>query len=420
MSLVSSQQLQDRRSWRATTVNRLYALQHARFAGMATAQKSEMWKLMWQLSRLTRGPLYATAIARTIVKIEHVAIVNQLWERLLEAETEADFARIVGETRPGTPAGDYVDLNEVDESKISRLATRIYNAYREGKLLTGWQILEEMGRYASGLASFGLYNSILRTGFHSVDDRMVNLQSVPCVLSSIPLRHVQSIEVARSGKILKFRATGSVFLANQEGGEDGIRIEGLIVRSEVIFIMFLWALFLYGQGRVKEVENYSYYFGMDLATLKTSQFDITRYNRTLTKPSYEHHWTFPLVTNHIIIPNCFIETISFEEKLELGKDVIGYTILCRTYRKPLGFDIYTSNSEMNFLSPIGNKNLSMYKVIEFGANATRRFIQANGIFIDESQRKVGIEGAESDDVYYNIDTFDFAATVALGVMGIGL
>jgi len=404
----------ERRRWVSQVAPRLYNLQKARFGYISQGQSRER-KLAWNLVKLQKGPAYITAIARTIVSLKNTKHLNKLWEQLLDAEEEQDFARIVGESRPGTPAGDYIEVNQIDEGRVSRMANRLADAIHEGKLLTGNELARELSRYATGFSSFSIYNTIIQTGFHTWDNRMINIQSVPCVLGALPLRHIQSIEIARSGKILKFRATGTVFLANQEGGEDGVRIEGIIVRAEVLFILFLWALFLYGQGRVKEIESFD---NISLLAMRTKQFDITKYNATIEKPSYEHHMTFPFVTRHIIMPNCFIETLSFEEKVVFGKDVIGYTILLRTYRKPIGFDIYSVSSGLSLFAPKGNKFLNMYKILEFSANATWRYINANGIFIDEREWKVGMDGAGSDDVYYDVDPMSLASSVMLGVFGI--
>ena len=157
---------------------------------------------------------------------------------------------------------------------------------------------------------------------------------LPVILGPCPLKHCEYIEVARSGKVLKFRATGSVFLARQEGGDqsDAIKIEGKLYKSEFGFMFLLWALFLYGQSKFRDMAF--------INTLKVNNVtdvrkinDLLMTDSSLQKPSYEYHRTFPFVNRHFIIPNCYIETISIEDKLPL-KDIIRYSVLLRTYTKP--------------------------------------------------------------------------------------
>ena len=46
------------------------------------------------------------------------------------------------------------------------------------------------------------------------------------VLGGMPLPAVEEISHAMSDRILNYRATGGIFLAKQEGGEQSIRIQG--------------------------------------------------------------------------------------------------------------------------------------------------------------------------------------------------
>ena len=273
--------------------------------------------------------------------------------------------------------------------------------------------MSELTSYAVGFGSFIGFNQFRQAGLQAYDNRMIKEQSVPCVLSGLPLRHVKEIEVARSGKILKFRATGSVFLANQEGGEDAIRIEGILVRSEIVLILALWGIFYYGQGRLNEAQIDK--DEISLKALRSKNVDVTSYNKTTEKPAYTHHYTVPFVSRHIIIPNTYIETLSFEEKVIFGKDVIGYSILLRTYRKPSGFDLYCDN-EKEYVAPKGNSK--MYKIVEFAANMAWRLYNSQGLVIDEREWKIGGDKALSDDVYYDFNPLDLVDSVTLGMFGL--
>ncbi len=430
MSLLTAP-IAERRRWVAEVAPRLYNLQKARFQYISQGQSRER-VLAWKLVKLAHGPEYIKAIATTIshFDLNDIATLTTYWKILENAESDEDFARILTfdslhpDSRPSTITLNniYVDnqpREQVDLTRVQNLVLRYQLAKQEGKVLSLDQFLREIGRYAAGFGSFILFNTLMKHGFHSLDDRMINIQTVPCTISGLPLRHVQEIEVARSGRILKFRATGSVFLAQQEGGEDAIRIEGLLARSEIVFILILWALFLYGQGKVKEIDKIVELVGNPgLMAIRAKNVDITTFNATTELPSYTHHVTFPLVTRHIVIPNVYIETMSFEEKVVFGKDIIGYSLLLRTYRKPTGFEMYSQSPTMNFLAPKGDKFLSMYKVVEFFANMAWRFINSNGIFIQEREWKIGGDTAQSDDVYYNINAGDVATSAVLGLIGV--
>lgn len=430
MSLVNAP-IAERRRWVAEVAPKLYNLQKARFQYISQGQSRER-KLAWTLVKLTKGPTYLRAIAQTISKfnMNDIATLSHYWKILLTAEEDQDFARILTfegihpDTRtPSTIVlnNDYIEgtVEDVDLNKVQQVVTRYRIAVQEGKVLSPMQTMSELSRYGAGFGVFMLFNTFRQAGFQTLDNRMVNSQTVPCVLGGLPLRHIREIEVARSGKILKFRATGSVFLANQEGGEDAIRIEGILVRSEIIFILGLFLIFYYGQGRVEELNGLIEQISTPtLMAMRAKNMDITTFNKTIQKPSYTHHVTVPFVTRHIIIPNVYIETLSFEERLDLGKDVIGYSILLRTYRKPLGFEVYSDSPTLSYISGKGNKSLSMFKIIEFFANMAWRFVNSQGIFIKEREWKIGGDSAESDDVYYNIDAVNIASTVALGMVGL--
>jgi len=430
MSLVNAP-IAERRRWVAEVAPKLYNLQKARFQYISQGQSRER-KLAWKLVKLTKGSSYLKAIAQTISKFDmnDIATLNHYWKILLTAEEDQDFARILTfegihpDTRtPSTIVlnNDYIEgtVEDVDVNKVEQVVKRYSVALKEGKVLSPMKTITELAIYGAGFGSFMLFNTFRQVGSQSLDSRMVNSQTVPCVLSGLPLRHVREIEIARSGKILKFRATGSVFLANQEGGEDAIRIEGILVRSEIIFILFLWLIFYYGQGKVDEIEGIIEQTGNPaLMAMRAKNVDITTFNKTIQKPAYTHHVTVPFVTRHIIVPNTYIETLSFEERLDLGKDIIGYSILLRTYRKPVDFEIYSASPTLSYISGKGNKLLSMYKVIEFFANMAWRFVNSRGIFIKEREWKIGGDSAESDDVYYNIDAVNIASTVVLGLVGL--
>jgi len=238
---------------------------------------------------------------------------------------------------------------------------------------------------------------------------------IPLLLGPVPLKHVDYIEIARSGKILKFRATGSVFLAKQEGGADAIKIEGTMYKAEFLVMFMLWGLFIYGQSKFRDMA--------DLPGLTEAQnvFEVRKLNdlimtdSSLEKPSYEFHRTFPFVSRHFIIPNCFIETISVEDKLPL-KDVLKYSILLRTYDKPKQVS-WVEKEKGKRLYGIKNKSTSA-KICEASLNAAWRVLNASGWLINETEWKIGSAMNEGVlDTYYDVDWSTIASVTYLNLMG---
>jgi len=240
---------------------------------------------------------------------------------------------------------------------------------------------------------------------------------IPVLLGPVPLKHVNYIEIARSGKVLKFRATGTVFLARQEGGADAIKIEGLMYKAEFAIMFLLWGLFIYGQSKFREMD--------DIPGIKDLKGiikigEIRKLNDLLIsdvrreKPSYEFHQTFPFVNRHFIIPNCYIETIAIEDKLPL-KDVLQYSILLRTYDKPK--EVSWVEKEGMKLYGISNKS-TMSKISEYSLNAVWRWLNASGWLLDEQEWKIGSADKEGVlDTYYDVDPSTIATITYLNLIG---
>lgn len=287
---------------------------------------------------------------------------------------------------------------KINESKT---ANQIYNTLKND---TTWKLL-------SGILGIGLTSEIF--GSH-----------VSCMVGLTSLTHVNSIEVAHSGRILKFRASGSVFLAHQEGGKDAIRIEGIIHREEIAYVLIsLWFHFLWGNGELIEdfetvTKNYNR-SESGLLELRQKMSNAMSYRSDVQKPSYIYHKTFPFVSEHVIIPNTYIETFSFEDRVVDGMNVIKYTILLRTYDKPENITIYEykgDESDLNFISPQHSYENKGKIMATFVLNAVRRFVQAEGIYFREQAYKDTV--LYDKDVYYNIDITDLVATFGMGAMGL--
>lgn len=130
--------------------------------------------------------------------------------------------------------------------------------------------------------------------------------------------------------------------------------------------------------------------------------DLIMTDTSLQRPSYEFHQTFPFVSRHFIIPNCYIETISIEDKLPL-KDVLKYSILLRTYDKPKDVLKYTKGETGKILYGIAKKSTAA-QICEASLNAGWGTLNATGWLIDETGWKIGSATNEGVlDTYYDVD-----------------
>jgi len=243
---------------------------------------------------------------------------------------------------------------------------------------------------------------------------------IPILLGPVPVRNANYVEVARSGKILKFRATGSVFLARQEGGDqsDAIKIEGILYKVEFGIMFLLWGLFLYGQSKFKDLESIVGPQGTITSTTQMRKMnDILVSDTSLQRPSYEYHRTFPFVSKHFIIPNCYIETISIEDKLPL-KDTLKYTILLRTYKKPIGVIRYVKPSDENISTFGFPKKTIASEVCQYSLTTAWRLFNAYGWIADEMEWRIGSAKKSGVlDTYYDIDPTSIATVAYLSLMG---
>ncbi len=224
---------------------------------------------------------------------------------------------------------------------------------------------------------------------------------------------VTDIDISHSNKIVKYRAVGSIYLAHQVGGKDSVKITGTLQGDMRLWILtILWILTLLGQGRWKSVDwnddlvkvisaNLRDGIGKLLPTQKVDNI-ITQ------EPAYEHHITFPVITEHEIIPNCYIETFSFEEKVVSGRDVITYDLMLRTYVQPTQFLVDSKRSMMR----IAKQETKTEQMLKYGLNFAYRFIKwgKEALFhIDNNQWKVSN--------YINIDPVDIAFSMFLSIGG---
>jgi len=189
-------------------------------------------------------------------------------------------------------------------------------------------------------------------------------------------------------------------------------------KLEFITMFWLWALFIYGQSKfrdMKAIPNFLTSQAADILEIRKLN-DIIMTDAGLEKPSYEFHQTFPFVNRHFIIPNCYIETISIEDKLPL-KDILQYSILLRTYDKPKQVN-WIADKKGRTMFGFSNKT-TWAKVTEYSLNFGWRMLNASGWLLDEQEWKIGSAMNEGVlDTYYDVDWETIATMSYLNLMGI--
>lgn len=175
------------------------------------------------------------------------------------------------------------------------------------------------------------------------------------VLGGIPLGSVDELSHALSSRILKYRATGGVFLAHQGGGEQSLRITAKAFgKNRYQLLTMLDFLFLYGQAQKVDLLQSDLrsaaYIGTYGRQLERESFqdyeeDIARdelpdpttnpweefYEASIDSGMSERHLTFPIVTQNKIYMNMFIETWEYTEAIENGIDVLEINLFLRKY-----------------------------------------------------------------------------------------
>ena len=179
------------------------------------------------------------------------------------------------------------------------------------------------------------------------------------VLAGIPLGTVEELSMALSDRIVKYRATGGIFLAHQDGGNESLRIIckawGL---SRYIFLIMLDFLFLYGSAKILDLFQGLNPFGTSglqpgaeqadlisrdelgkLTEVKNPwhQFDIL--NKDEGREQY--HSTFPIVTKNRVYTSMYLETYDIVESVNTGKNVLTVTLFLRKYRPPYPLELVT-------------------------------------------------------------------------------
>jgi len=174
------------------------------------------------------------------------------------------------------------------------------------------------------------------------------------VLAGVPLGTVEELSMALSDRMLKYRATGGVFLAHQEGGNESLRIICKAWgKNKYWFLILLDFIFLYGQSKVLDmfagIKENKFTIGnkpfMSKKDLKDEAKVVNPWaefrDDNVDEGREEYHMTFPIVTKNRIYSSMYLETYDIVESVNNGMYMMTITLFLRKYRVPYPYELAT-------------------------------------------------------------------------------
>jgi len=164
------------------------------------------------------------------------------------------------------------------------------------------------------------------------------------VLAGVPLGTVEELSMALSDRIVKYRATGGIFLAHQDGGNESLRIICKAWGKErYMFLILLDFIFRYGRSKILDLfskllsnpiggisEQYDKAYLAETAKINNpwKRFD----KENTDEGREEYHMTFPVVTKNRIFSSMYLETYDIVENVDNAMNVLTVSLFLRKYR----------------------------------------------------------------------------------------
>jgi len=164
------------------------------------------------------------------------------------------------------------------------------------------------------------------------------------VIAGIPIGTAEELSHALSSRMLKYRATGGVFLAHQGGGNESLRVVCKAWgKNRYIFLTLVEFLFLYGSSKVIDLFAGALPITQNITTKgfvinKTKNPWTEIREGAIDEGKAEYHLTFPIVTRNRIYTSMFIETYDVIQSVEKGMNMLTITIFFRKWLPPLPFE----------------------------------------------------------------------------------
>jgi hypothetical protein len=179
------------------------------------------------------------------------------------------------------------------------------------------------------------------------------------VLAGMPLGTVEELSMALSDRLVKYRATGGVFLAHQDGGNESLRIICKAWgKTRNIFLILLDWLFHYGSAKgldmfasytsnILNPEEKDIWSMTDLKDRSEVNNPWKHFDTTNTEEGRaEYHMTFPIVTKNRVYTNMYLETYDIVESVNNGMNVLTISLFLRKYKPPYPYIFVRVRNEL--------------------------------------------------------------------------
>ena len=181
------------------------------------------------------------------------------------------------------------------------------------------------------------------------------------VVGGIPVGTVEELSHALSDRVVKYRATGGVFLAHQDGGNQSLRI---VLKAwgpnRYQFLNMLDMIFLYGQGKIIDLFETEEHFSkieLDTNTFKKVDpwHDFNKYN--IDEGREEFHLTIPIITRNRVYTSMYLETYDTVETIEKGRSSLTISLFLRKYIPPLPYEFAYTGGNNDISGSLTTENL---------------------------------------------------------------
>jgi len=189
-----------------------------------------------------------------------------------------------------------------------------------------------------------IYNNITLLTSSLLNYYMINPKDVKpaAVIAGVPIGTAIEVSHAMSNLDLKYRATGGVFLAHQEGGADSLRmVLESFGKNRYLFLSLMEFLFRWGSNHVLDL------FEMkpekpEIELMATEDYGENPWKKfdesNLEEGREEFHMTFPIITRHRIYTSMYIETMDVVEAVTKGMNKLTITLFFRKFKPPMPYD----------------------------------------------------------------------------------
>lgn len=225
------------------------------------------------------------------------------------------------------------------------------------------------------------------------------------VIGGIPLGTVGEVSHGLSDKELRYRARGGVFISDQDGGNETLRVVGLAWgENRYVFLSMLTFLYLWGSATPINLFANADFTDIELLAVEAAnpgsnpwiKFEAENLNEQI----YDKHLTFPVITKNRIYLSMYIESYITKETIANGQEAFEYTVFFRKYEPPPEYEFKTILVP-NKRFDTGFAPVRVYR--QKAGKSTKKFAASLISSWLETLLSLGLFVREMTDVYYPPD-----------------